>query len=50
MGRDRPSTLVDLLHFDKFSNVSFGTQNDEFFILIENLTRKQIKKEDGFGF
>ena len=49
MGRDRALTLVDFLHFDRFSNVSFGTQNNEFFILIENV-RKQIKKEDGFGF
>ena len=50
MGRVRALTLVDLLHFDIFSNVSFRTQNNEFFILIENLARKQIKKEDGFGF
>ncbi len=49
MGGDRALTLVDLLHFDKFSNVLFRTQNNEFFILIENV-RKQIKKEDGFGF
>ncbi len=49
MGRDRTLTLVDLLHFDRFSNVSFRTQNNEFFILTENV-RKQIKKEDGFGF
>jgi len=50
MGRDRALTLVDLLHFDRFSSVSFRTQSDEFFILIENVTRKQIKKEDGIGF
>jgi len=50
MGRDRALTLVDLLHFDKFSNVSFRIHCDEFFILIENVTRKQIKKEDGLGF
>ncbi len=49
MGRNSALTIVDLVHFDRFSNVSFRTQNNEFFILIENV-RKQIKKEDGFGF